>query len=170
MGGFRMMRTPRPMVRHGRSCSLRRRTQVSAAKPASRLRQLLLTGALLTPWLVASHPALAQAVQGDEGAGTKDQQDQKETASIEEIVVTATKRGAQRIQEVPMSIQAVTSEQIAETGALEFSDLAGLVPSLQIQDLGPGDKEYIIRGVNSSAVATVGVYYDEAVITARNKQ
>ena len=130
-------------------------------------RQKMMMAALLTPWLLMSHPAFAQSAQEDQAA---DGRRQEEAGSIEEIVVTATKRGAQRIQDVPMSIQAVTSEQIAETGALEFADLAGLVPSLQIQDLGPGDKEYIIRGVNSSAVATVGVYYDEAVITARNKQ
>ncbi len=90
--------------------------------------------------------------------------------NIEEITVTATKRGAQRVQDVPGAIQAITGSAIKDTMAVEFSDLAGLVPSLQFQDLGPGDKEYIIRGVNSSGTATVGVYYDEAVITARNKQ
>jgi len=39
-----------------------------------------------------------------------------------------------------------------------------------VQDLGPGDRKYIIRGINSTATAAVGVYYDEAPITARSKQ
>ncbi len=155
------------------------KAQMRGDRPARWRRWVvtLLGGSMLAGGVVAASMAVAQAAQepaaqandarrGDQQAGRPEQA----ASSIEEIVVTATKRGAQRIQEVPMSIQAVTADQIAATGALEFSDLAGLVPSLQVQDLGPGDKEYIIRGVNSSAVATVGVYYDEAVITARNKQ
>jgi len=89
---------------------------------------------------------------------------------LEEVIVTAQKRGAQVLQDVPSQIQAFTSQQIEDYLATEFVDLATQVPSLQFQDLGPGDKEYIIRGVNSTATATVGVYYDEAVITARTKQ
>ena len=39
---------------------------------------------------------------------------------------------------------------------------------LSYNDLGPGDKKYVIRGVTSTGPATVGVYYDETVITASN--
>ncbi len=95
---------------------------------------------------------------------------QKASPALEEIVVTATKRGAQSLQSVPVSIQAFTSNDINDRLAVEFSDLAGQVPSLTYQDLGPGDKEYVIRGVNSTGIATVGVYYDEAEITGRNQQ
>ncbi len=91
-------------------------------------------------------------------------------AAIEEIIVTATKRGEQVLQEVPSAIQAFTGDGIKDAIATEFSELAPMVPSLQLQDLGPGDKEYIIRGCNSTATSTTGVYYDEAVITARTKQ
>jgi len=89
---------------------------------------------------------------------------------LEEIVVTAAKRGEQRLQDIPAQVQAFTGQDLEDFLALEFSDLAMQIPSLQFQDLGPGDKEYIIRGVNSTATATVGVYFDEAVITARTKQ
>ena len=30
-------------------------------------------------------------------------------------------------------------------------DIAGDIPGLSIQDLGPGDKKYVIRGINSPA-------------------
>lgn len=103
--------------------------------------------------------ARAQQVSSDTGRGM-----------IEEITVTATKRGEQRLQDVPATIQAFGGGDIEDLLATEFSDLAGFIPGLQFQDLGPGDKEYIIRGINSGGAATVGVYYDEAVITARNKQ
>lgn len=99
-------------------------------------------------------------------------QDQSEAASValEEIIVTASKRGAQSLQDVPSAIQAFSADQIEALGANEFADLATRIPGLTFQDQGPGDREYIIRGVNSRGTATTGVYYDEAVITARNKQ
>ncbi len=89
---------------------------------------------------------------------------------IEEIVVTASKRGAQLLQSVPAAIQAVTGETLENMGIADFTGIAGQIPSLFYQDLGPGDREYVIRGINSTGAATVGVYYDETVITARNKQ
>ena len=89
---------------------------------------------------------------------------------IEEIVVTSSKRGAQLLQSVPAAIQAVTGETLENMGIADFTGIAGQIPSLVYQDLGPGDREYVIRGINSTGAATVGVYYDETVITARNKQ
>ena len=89
---------------------------------------------------------------------------------IEEIVVTAQKRGAQSIQEIPMSVSALDGDRLHDMGATSFMDYAGIVPGLQFQDLGPGDKEYIIRGANSSGGSTAAVYFDEAIITGRNKE
>jgi outer membrane receptor protein involved in Fe transport len=89
---------------------------------------------------------------------------------LEEVLVTATKRGEVVMQDMAVAIQAVTEDQMRNQVATEISDLAPQISSLVVQDLGPGDRKYIIRGVNSTATATVGVYYDEAVITARNKQ
>lgn len=85
-----------------------------------------------------------------------------------DIIVTATKRGAETVQSVPISIQALSGELLKARGAVEFIDFAGSIAGLQFNDLGPGDKKYIIRGVSSTGAATVGVYYDEAVITAAN--
>ena len=89
---------------------------------------------------------------------------------LEEVLVTATKRGEVVMQDMAVAIQAVTEDQMRNQVATEISDLAPQISSLVVQDLGPGDRKYIIRGVNSTATATVGVYYDEAVITARSKQ
>ncbi len=91
-------------------------------------------------------------------------------APMEEILVSAQKRGEQALQDVPIAVQAVTGDDIRDQVALEFSDIAAQISSLVVQDLGPGDRKYIIRGVNSTATSAVGVYYDEAVITARTKQ
>ncbi len=89
---------------------------------------------------------------------------------LEEVIVTATKRGAVALQDTPAAIQAIDGKTLAAMGAITFMDFAHAVPSLQYQALGPGDKEYIIRGINSSGPSTVGVYWDEAVITGSNKE
>jgi iron complex outermembrane receptor protein len=118
----------------------------------------LLAGILGTVSMLALAPSSVIAATG---AGAE--------AGLEEITVTATKRGDQALMSVPITIQAISGNTLKAMGAAEFADFATSVPSLQFQDLGPGDKKYIIRGINSSGAATVGVYYDEAVITADNK-
>jgi iron complex outermembrane recepter protein len=94
---------------------------------------------------------------------------QDETVGLEEVVVTATKR-SEHIQETPLAVQAFSGEQLVAMGALDVDDWAPLVPGLAIQDNGPGDKRYVIRGVNSAGSGTVGVYLDDVVITGENSQ
>ncbi|MBI2970290.1 MAG: TonB-dependent receptor [Gammaproteobacteria bacterium] len=91
-------------------------------------------------------------------------------AEIEEIVVTATKRGETDIQSIAGVIHAISGDELDEKGIIDFEDFAGAVPGLQFQDLGPGDKEYIIRGINGNGPAVVGTYFDEYVITANDQQ
>jgi outer membrane receptor protein involved in Fe transport len=94
--------------------------------------------------------------------------ERSDSGAIEEVVVTATKRGVQKLEDVPIAIQAFTSDQLSKMRVRDFADFAPFVSSLSYQDNGPGDKEYIIRGINSTGASTVGVYWDEAVITANN--
>lgn len=91
-------------------------------------------------------------------------------APREELTITATKRGEQDLQSVPIAVQAIGEREIRDSAAIELAELAPRFSSLVVQDLGPGDKKYIIRGINSTATAAVGVYYDETPITARTKQ
>lgn len=88
-------------------------------------------------------------------------------AGIEEIVVTATKRGDASVQDVAIAISALDTSRLRELGVSQFDQWAGQVSGLNFEDWGPGDKDFIIRGVNSPTGATVGVYFDEAVITGR---
>lgn len=90
--------------------------------------------------------------------------------SLEEVVVTASKMGASSVQDLANVVTVLGNDELENRGAFEFTDFAGSVPGLQFQDLGPGDKEFIIRGVNSSGPSTVGFYFDEAVITGSNAQ
>ena len=88
--------------------------------------------------------------------------------ALEEVTVTATKLKAERVLDLPASVQAISSESLQRDMASGIMSIAGQVPGLSIQDLGPGDKKYVIRGINSIGDSTTGVYYGEAVITQGN--
>jgi len=87
---------------------------------------------------------------------------------IEEIVVTATKMGSSNLQDTPLAIEAILGDTLDKKGIAEFSDWAYSMPGLDFRDNGPGDKQYIIRGISSRAASPVGVYFNEAVLTANN--
>ena len=87
---------------------------------------------------------------------------------LEEVTVTATKLNAQKVLDVPASLQAISGEQLQRDMASGIMSIAGDIPGLAIQDLGPGDKRYVIRGIYSPGESTTGVYYGEAVITQGN--
>lgn len=144
-------------------------------------RRLFITTATLFVGALAD-PAMAQPVSGPDTpvppipAAANQAADAPVTKtskpddnSIPEIIITATKRGDEALRNVPIAIQALTGDTLAKAGIKQFSEYAGRVPSLSFQDLGPGDKKYIIRGINSTGAATVGAYYDEAVISANNR-
>ena len=88
--------------------------------------------------------------------------------SLNEIVVTANKLNAQKVLDIPVSIQAISGDALQAAGASGIMSIAGDIPGLSIQDLGPGDKKYVIRGINSTGDSTTGVYYGEAVISGSN--
>lgn len=88
-----------------------------------------------------------------------------EDASLEEIVVTATKR-SERLQDVPISVQALTESALAEQGITDITTLAASVPGLSLADGGPGYRTLYIRGVSSEygSAGTTGVYIDDAFV------
>jgi len=94
-----------------------------------------------------------------------------EGLGLEEIVITASKRATGlRPQEMGSSISVLSSQTLEKAGVVNVDSLVALVPGLNIESYGPGDSEYIIRGINAAGESTVGVYFDEAPITGRFEQ
>ncbi|MEX0735280.1 MAG: TonB-dependent receptor [Steroidobacteraceae bacterium] len=96
----------------------------------------------------------------------------QQPAGLEEIVVTAQKRGEESLQDVPMSIQAIGSEQLEELNITKFDDYVKFLPSVSYQSFGPGFALVYMRGVSSGGdgnhsgpLPSVGVYLDEQPIT-----
>lgn len=91
-------------------------------------------------------------------------------AELEEVLVTATKRGETDVQSLAESVHAIGGAELNLKRQLDFESFAAGVPGLQFQSLGAGDAEYIIRGINGSGPSVVGAYLDEYVITASDQQ
>ena len=75
---------------------------------------------------------------------------------IEEVVVTATKK-EQSVQDVPVSIEAFTAEDIDKNLVEDFSDLAEVVPGLIVDKALGSGSAYSMRGVGSYGVGAAVV-------------
>ena len=71
---------------------------------------------------------------------------------LEEVVVTAQKR-EQGLQEVPIAVQAFSTERLEQLTAQDIGDLDSFTPNVQI-DRGSNQPEYRIRGPFMSPVST----------------
>ena len=65
----------------------------------------------------------------------------------EEIIVTASKRTS-RIEDLPMSVQAITGSRLEDAGVNDFMDYAELIPSLSYIQYGPGRSAFYLRGTS----------------------
>jgi len=125
-------------------------------------RRAILTASVGTAALLLAPSAFAADAAAGEAAAAPS------SSSVTEIVVTANKLNSSKVLEVPGAIQALSGAALQKAGAVGFLDIANQIPGLAVQDLGPGDRKYIIRGVSSTGASTTGVYYDEAVISGAN--
>ena len=85
--------------------------------------------------------------------------------SLEEVVVTAQKR-EQNLQDIPVSAQAFSSEDIRIMGADSVSELMFAAPSLNAGGLGGSQQQMGIRGIidysrNPGVDPRMGIYIDE---------
>ena len=87
--------------------------------------------------------------------------------NVEEVVVTASKRES-NLQDLPMAVQAITSEELEAKNISDFNDIANLVPSITVDDSGSGNSFFYIRGVSdggfgnrAGAQASTALYIDE---------
>ncbi|MEJ6655778.1 MAG: Plug domain-containing protein, partial [Pseudomonas sp.] len=69
---------------------------------------------------------------------------------LEEVVVTATKR-AENLQDIPITVTAISASTIQEAGIQDISDVAALVPALTVSsNLSPFATALRIRGFGTS--------------------
>jgi iron complex outermembrane recepter protein len=98
-------------------------------------------------------PAFAQNATDDTAGPT----------NANEIVVTATRRST-TLQDVPINISAVGSEQLARQRIDDVQDLAAFTPGMTVTDTGPGSTgNIILRGISSGDTSASGASENNAV-------
>ena len=109
--------------------------------------------------LVASMACLRTAA-GSDAANASDAS--TDTSGLAEITVTAEKFTS-TIQNTPISISALSGDQLVAEGLTRIQDIAHEIPGLSMRSAGPGLTEYEARGLasNGGAAPTVGFYLDE---------
>jgi outer membrane receptor protein involved in Fe transport len=86
---------------------------------------------------------------------------------LQEVVVTAEKRTS-TVQDTAASITAVSAQEIADRGIVDFNSLATSVPGIAMRSAGPGQTEFEMRGLSSAGgnSSMVGFYLDETPLSS----
>jgi iron complex outermembrane recepter protein len=101
--------------------------------------------------------------------------DAETSSGLEEITVTAQRR-SQSVQDVPITIQAISGAQLGQLSVTTFDDVIKLLPNVTFSSNGPGQGNIYMRGLSvgfagsqSSAsinpFPNVASYLDEASLT-----
>ncbi|WP_447762792.1 TonB-dependent receptor [Sphingopyxis panaciterrae] len=82
-----------------------------------------------------------------------------------DIIVTA-QRYKQRLQDVPLSVSAVSGEELAARGTTDLKDLQYSVPGFSTYETGAGRQTIQLRGISTTiGASTVGAYFDETPLS-----
>ncbi|HZF15984.1 MAG TPA: TonB-dependent receptor [Steroidobacteraceae bacterium] len=136
---------------------MKRQSLLEPACAAARALILMLSGCALTAGIVQAADEPAQGGARNE-------------SEIFEIVVTAQKR-AENVQDVPITMQAYTGEQLKDAGVREITDIVKLAPNLNVVVQNALSQHIVIRGVGTNeffgnAPSSVGTYMDEVTMNS----
>jgi iron complex outermembrane receptor protein len=90
--------------------------------------------------------------------------------ALEEIVVTAQKR-EESLQDVPVTVQAWSGDQLEDFGVTQVADIVMLAPNLNVVVQNAMSQHIVIRGVGTNeffgnAASSVGLYMDEVTMNS----
>lgn len=88
--------------------------------------------------------ACAGAAQAADAAAP----DEASSAGISEVVVTAQRRN-ESVQDVPITIQAITGDQLKQLNANTFDDVVKYLPNVSFATNGPGSGNIFMRGLSA---------------------
>jgi iron complex outermembrane receptor protein len=136
---------------------------------ATAISRACLTG--LATSLVAGGAWAAEAAATKEESTTEGQ--------LETVVVTASKR-AEKVQDVPIPITAVTGETVRDKNITSSADIERLAPNLSAQSSGntggrSGKPRWFLRGIgtndpNANQEGPLAIYVDEVVVGLQGDQ
>jgi len=134
---------------------MNRRISICESGWRSGIARALLASTALA-WAAPAWSQSAETPQADLGA---------------DIIVTATRRD-ESLQDVPISLQALSGATLESQNVAAFDDYVRLLPSVSFQSFGPGQSWLSFRGINSGgdsldagSLPATGTYLDEIPIT-----
>lgn len=91
---------------------------------------------------------------------------------LEEVTVTATKR-EESVQDIPLSVSALSGEQLDALGLSDMAEITQQFPALQLNSWSPQMTIFNIRGVSQNNFvdnleAPIAVYQDDAYVASLN--
>lgn len=88
----------------------------------------------------------------------------KDSSGLQEVIVTAQKR-SENLMDVPMSLTALSGEELQRSQSYRFEDYVGTVPGLAVvNSFGATGSQLVIRGLTTGALtvnSSVATYLDE---------
>ena len=97
----------------------------------------------------------------------------QENTGLDEIIVTAQKR-EQSLQDVPMAVSTIPAEQLEKSGVFRPTDLAVIVPNLNVTTPHvSGAPNFSMRGISVAneygynQASPIGIYVDEVYLASR---
>jgi iron complex outermembrane receptor protein len=127
---------------------------------SSTARSAVASAVAMALGLALAPSAFAQQAQAQAASGASADQ-------LQEVVVTAEKRTS-TVQDTAASITAVSAQEIADRGIVDFNSLATSVPGIAMRSAGPGQTEFEMRGLSSAGgnSSMVGFYLDETPLSS----
>jgi iron complex outermembrane recepter protein len=129
---------------------------------------------ILTTGLVAmsgvSGAEQAAAVSSTSNGTTEESPSESKKATLEEVVVTATRR-EESVEKVPVSINALSEDELSAGALKSVAEIAAVTPGLQFATPNGYSTAFTtisIRGLNTDVGAsTVGIYLDDTPLQTR---
>lgn len=96
-----------------------------------------------------------------------------DTGQIEEVLVSARRRGDERLQDVPVAVSVLSDEALRKAGITDLAEVATRTPSFTFGQQIGNQQEVVIRGIGtlrltgSAAEPSVGLFIDEVYVGRR---
>lgn len=121
-----------------------------------------------TSLLVLANPAYAQSssIAQDPAVRAPDE------VRLEDVIIVEARRRGENLQDVPLVVNAVTSDQIEKLNIRDFRDITGVVPGLSLVSNANGiGSSSSMRGINhdvnvSGNNGTIQYYYNDAPVSS----
>jgi iron complex outermembrane receptor protein len=121
--------------------------------------------------LSVATPAFAQAAPPSATPAAADQQDDTGVLAPDNDIVVTARRREESVQDVPQTVNVVTSAQVEKLNLRTFTDVASVVPGLTLTPGGSFGSNATLRGVSFNPIAsgnnpTVEFYINDAPISS----